>query len=65
MMKVIKISIVIETCTRDNIPNVQIIQMVKIDIINKQKLKERNNIYVIKQEQISEIKISNDTTINF
>ena len=63
-MKVIKISIVIETCTRDNIPNVQIIQMVKIDIINKQKLKERNNIYVIKQEQISEIKISNDTTIN-
>lgn len=64
-MKVIKISIVIETCTRDNIPNVQIIQMVKIDIINKQKLKERNNIYVIKQEQISEIKISNDTTINF
>ena len=65
MMKVIKISIVIETCTRDNIPNVQIIQMVKIDIINKQKLKERNNIYVINQEQISEIKISNDTTINF
>ena len=64
-MKVIKISIVIETCTRDNIPNVQIIQMVKIDIINKQKLKERNNIYVIKQEQISESKISNDTTINF
>ena len=64
-MKVIKISIVIETCTKDNIPNVQIIQMVKIDIINKQKLKERNNIYVIKQEQISEIKISNDTTINF
>ena len=64
-MKVIKISIVIETCTRDNIPNVQIIQMVKIDIINKQKLKERNNIYVIKQEQISEIKISNDNTINF
>ena len=64
-MKVIKISIVIETCTRDNIPNVQIIQMVKIDIINKQKLKERNTIYVIKQEQISEIKISNDTTINF
>ena len=64
-MKVIKISIVIETCTRDNIPNVQIIQMVKIDIINKQKLKERNNIYVIKQEQISEIKISNDTTMNF
>lgn len=64
-MKEIKISIVIETCTRDNIPNVQIIQMVKIDIINKQKLKERNNIYVIKQEQISEIKISNDTTINF
>ena len=43
-MKVIKISIVIETCTRDNIPNVQIIQMVKIDIINKQKLKERNNM---------------------
>ena len=64
-MKVIKTSIVIETCTRDNIPNVQIIQMVKIDIINKQKLKERNNIYVIKQEQISEIKISNDTTSNF
>ena len=64
-MKVIKISIVIETCTKANIPNVQIIQMVKIDIINKQKLKERNNIYVIKQEQISEIKISNDTTINF
>ena len=64
-MKVIKISIVIETCTRDNIPNVQIIQMVKIDIINKQKLKERNSKYVIKQEQISEIKISNDTTINF
>ena len=63
-MKVIKISIVIETCTRDNIPNVQIIQMVKIDIINKQKLKERNSKYVIKQEQISEIKISNDTTIN-